>query len=247
MGGPAWLGIGAQRCGTTWLADLLCQHPRVSVPANGRKEQHELYRGLFVPWGHDRVSRYRRRFDTEDASMRVGECTPYYLRALWAPAAASQSLDDDVPLWAILRDPVERFESAMRYWLTMNGIEDVASVGAKWIRNRADRALWGGMYASHLDAWTRMFGADRITVLQYEQVRQDPQPYVDDLWRRMGLDPVPLEDVAARSRTSSRVRDWSLDDLPGLREQLRRTFRDEVERLAAFGMDPDLWPNFRMA
>ena len=30
MSAPAWLGIGAQRSGTTWFTDLLTQHPQVS-------------------------------------------------------------------------------------------------------------------------------------------------------------------------------------------------------------------------
>jgi hypothetical protein len=41
--GPAWLGIGAQRSGTTWFTDLLLQHPHVSLSTAGRKELHALY------------------------------------------------------------------------------------------------------------------------------------------------------------------------------------------------------------
>ena len=36
--GPSWLGIGAQRSGTTWLTDLLVQHPQVGLGTNGKKE-----------------------------------------------------------------------------------------------------------------------------------------------------------------------------------------------------------------
>ena len=42
--GPAWLGIGAQRSGTTWLTDLLVQHPQVALGSNGKKEQHLLHK-----------------------------------------------------------------------------------------------------------------------------------------------------------------------------------------------------------
>ena len=43
MAGPAWLGIGGHRCGTTWFTDLLRQHPQVDLAVKGRKELHELY------------------------------------------------------------------------------------------------------------------------------------------------------------------------------------------------------------
>ena len=41
---PAWLGIGAQRSGTTWFTDLLTQHPEVGLGTNGKKEQHLLHK-----------------------------------------------------------------------------------------------------------------------------------------------------------------------------------------------------------
>ena len=41
---PAWLGIGAQRSGTTWFTDLLTQHPQVGLGVNGKKEQHLLHK-----------------------------------------------------------------------------------------------------------------------------------------------------------------------------------------------------------
>ena len=42
--GPSWLGIGAQRSGTTWFTDLLTQHPEVGLGTNGKKEQHLLHK-----------------------------------------------------------------------------------------------------------------------------------------------------------------------------------------------------------
>ena len=44
MAAPAWLGIGAQRSGTTWFTDLLTQHPQVGLGTNGKKEQHLLHK-----------------------------------------------------------------------------------------------------------------------------------------------------------------------------------------------------------
>ena len=44
MGYPAWLGIGAQRSGTTWLTDLLTQHPQVALGTNDKKEQQLLHK-----------------------------------------------------------------------------------------------------------------------------------------------------------------------------------------------------------
>jgi hypothetical protein len=241
--GPAWLGIGAQRSGTTWLTDLLCQHPQVDVPANGWKEQHRLYRGLLTPWSPSHTRRYRRLFAHPDPRMRIGECTPFYLRAPWAADVAALTVHEDTPVWAILRDPVHRFESAIRYWITLRqGNKDrKQGYGARWLRIHSDQALWGGMYATQLDAWASVLGRERIRVLQYEQVRADPQPHVDGLWKAMGLDPVPLVSAESESRMSSDKAVWSMDSIEGLREHVTRMYRAESQRLEPWGIDTSLW------
>jgi hypothetical protein len=102
--GPAWLGIGAQRSGTTWFTDMLLQHPDMRLSSAGRKELHALY----MP-GVD-VDAYRALF-----RGCAGEWTPFYLRAPWVPPIAARVLREDTPVLVLLRDPVERFASAMRH------------------------------------------------------------------------------------------------------------------------------------
>ena len=101
---PAWLGIGAQRSGTTWFTDLLTQHPDVGLGTNGKKEQHLLHK---VGDGLVPASDYLELFPAD--GVRRGEWTPQYLRHASAPATAARLLGPDVPVLVLLRDPVERF------------------------------------------------------------------------------------------------------------------------------------------
>ncbi|HRD64395.1 MAG TPA: hypothetical protein PL137_26090, partial [Nocardioides sp.] len=64
-----------------------------------------------------------------------------------------------------------------------------------------------GFYADQLAAWAGAVGRERMVVMVYERVRRDPQPAVDDVWRRLGLDPAPLAHVDEASGSSSRA-DW---------------------------------------
>lgn len=77
--GPSWLGIGAQRCGTTWFTRLLLQHPEMSLSTERRKELHLLYPELLSAWSEAQKCAYRSLFT--DAEGLAGEFTPYYLRA----------------------------------------------------------------------------------------------------------------------------------------------------------------------
>ena len=56
------------------------------------------------------------------------------------------------------------------------------------------------MYAEHLDGWARVVGRDRLVVMVYEEVVDDPQSACVRVWQRLGLTPVELRNVEAASR-----------------------------------------------
>ena len=224
---PDWLGIGAQRSGTTWFTDLLCQHPDVGLGVNGKKEQHLLHKvgdGLAVE------SDYLDLFPAD--GVRRGEWTPQYLRHSSAPATAARLLAAQAPVLVLLRDPVERFLSAMRLAATR------------------ERSPWpypvpitvqtfSGLYADQLAMWAHHLGGDRLVVMVYEEVRRDPQAAVDLVWARLGLGPVPLADVDRPSRSSSAA---SWEPPPGLVESLQVLYRPRVRRLVQdWGLDLSSW------
>jgi Sulfotransferase domain len=245
MSGPAWLGIGAQRCGTTWFAELLVQHPRVALAADGRKEVHFFDRYLVEPWTDAAAAEYASLFD---AGKCAGDFTPSYLRCLWVPPLARRACRDDVALIVLLRDPVERFASAMRWYASRPGVPspDDRRAFLGWTRDKGNDSLWGGMYATHLAAWAREFPRERFVVLQYEAVRDDPQSAADRAWRAMGLGPHPLRTAQERSWTSTggaAADPWLTS--PGMEEQLRALYAPEVDDLVReWGIDRALWPNF---
>lgn len=225
---PAWLGIGAQRSGTTWFTDLLTQHPQVGLGSNGKKEQHLLHK---VGDGLEPAGAYLDLFP--DDGVRRGEWTPQYLRHASAPATAARLLGPDTTVLVLLRDPVERFLSAMRLAATR--------AKAPWpypvpITVQA----FSGFYADQLAMWAHHVGRERMSVMVYETVRRDPQAAVDAVWDRLGLAPVRLADVDRPSRSSSHA---SWEPPPGLVESLRVMYAPQVDRVAAdWGLDVSAWP-----
>lgn len=295
--GPTWLGIGAQRAGTTWFTDLITQHPLVAYPL-GMKEHNELYRyGLLQPWDDKARDKYRRTFTHPE--MRLGEFTPMYMRALWMCEVARDVLPEQAPILVLLRDPVERFASALRHMMAhavrrhnkrleranakieeddpplvplpkrppddapgeqkrQSLLKRVAAAAAPryvlgppdgaglqdrtWLRYVGSDGTWGGMYGAQLQAWTNVLPHDRFIVIQYEKLRQDPQHYTDLVWRRLGLDPVPLEGVDRRSASSTEADLWRLEDHPHLVQTLRAAYRPDTAWLADnFDIDLGLW------
>ena len=228
MTSPAWLGIGAQRSGTTWLTDLLCQHPGVGLGSNGRKEQHLLHK---VGDGVEPAAAYLDLFP--DDGVRRGEWTPQYLRHSSAPFTAARLLASDAPVLVVLRDPVERFLSAMRLAATR--------ATSPWpYPVPITVQTFSGFYADQLAMWAHAVGRERMVVMVYEEVRRAPQSAVAAVWARLGLDPVALTDVDRPSRSSSSAT-WSPPD--GLVESLGVLYRPQVERLQGeWGLDLRAWP-----
>lgn len=224
---PAWLGIGAQRSGTTWFTDLLTQHPQVGLGTNGKKEQHLLHK---VGDGVEPASAYLDLFPAD--GTRRGEWTPQYMRHASAPATAARLLGPDVPVLVLLRDPVDRFVSAMR----------LAATRAKspWpYPVPMTVQTFSGFYADQLSMWAHHVGRDRLHVMVYEVVRNDPQSAVERVWERLGVSPVGLEHVDRPSRSSSHAT-WEPPE--GLLESLEVLYRPQVSRLTEdWGLDVSVW------
>ena len=223
MGAPSWLGIGAQRSGTAWFTGLLTQHPQVDLGTNGKKEQQLLHK---VADGRTPAAAYLDLFP--DDGIRRGDFSPQYLRHPSAGVVVPR-LVPDAPILVLLRDPVERYRSAMRLGVTRGRSQPYPIP--------VNVHTWAGCYADQLDVWASFVGRERLTVMIYEQVRTDPQGAVDAVWTRLGLDPVPLAEVEAPSRSSSADEaEWDWPE--GMRDALRVLYRLQARRLADdWGLD----------
>lgn len=232
----SWLGIGAQRSGTSWFTELLVQHDDCSLGRSGEKELHILDRAL----EHQQLDVVRRAYETEfgHSSSAAGEFTPSYLRALWAAEIATRVLDPKVVI-VLLRDPIERFHSALRLTQDLQSRRrPKRSPG--FFASRAIEAQWGSSYLPQLDAWTAAMGSDRMLVLQYEAVVADPAAAVQRAWRRMGLTAMPL--VIPDRPESAAQPDYSSFDID---RALGRLLGPQIAELEAWGIDLDLWPRLR--
>jgi hypothetical protein len=227
MGAPSWLGIGAQRSGTAWFTGLLTQHPGVGLGTNGKKEQQLLHK---VADGRVPAADYLALFP--DDAVRRGDFSPQYLRHPSAGVVVPR-LVPEAPILVLLRDPVERYRSAMRLSATRGRSQPYPIP--------VNLQTWAGFYADQLDTWASFVGRERLVVMVYELVREDPQTYVDEVWRQIGVESVPLTAVDAPSRSSSAAdADWQWPE--GMRQALQVLYRPQAQRLAGdWGLDVSPW------
>lgn len=194
--------IGAAKSATTWLQRQLQSDPAVYMPD---AELHYFSReyGRGGDW-------YLSQFDEEARGKTVGEKSNSYL---YSPDAAGR-LHRDAPqvrLIAQLRNPVERAYSS--YCMLFRR----GQVGAQ-IESYLDPALsenvqllGSGNFASHLQSYIDHFGREKLLLLFFEGVAQDPHGQITQVRDHLGLPRRPFAEAG-----HAKVKDKEAPIVPAL-------------------------------
>jgi hypothetical protein len=108
-----FLGVGAQKSGTTALFHYLRQHP--SLVISKKKEGHFFDKEVNYPKGEPQYEKYHQYFGNVETDQLAGEVTPGYM---FFPYCAQRiwNYNPNMRLIFILRNPVERVYSQWNMW-----------------------------------------------------------------------------------------------------------------------------------
>jgi hypothetical protein len=207
---PGFLIMGAQRCGTTSMYRTLSQHPAV-LKAVLHKGIHYFDTGYGhgMGWyqGHfplrARAALTRRATGEEPLTF---ESSPYYMFHPLAAERISVELPD-VKLLVLVRDPVERAYSAYAHELARGyeteSFERALTLEDERLAGQAERIisqpgyqshghqhqayLTRGHYADQLERLDKLFGPERVHVVDSGQFFNDPEPVYDAVLEFLGL------------------------------------------------------------
>jgi hypothetical protein len=191
-----FVGIGAPKCATTWMYDVLRSHPEVSFPA--KKEVN-----FWVGSAERDLAWYRATMGADDPSACCGEISVSYVRLPVRRIRELHAHAPDVRLFLNVRHPVDRAWSRARMRARVNGIDLFAlSDGGLIHLIFGDHNIESGDYAAALDRWLSVFPAEQLLVTQFDDVVARPQWVIDRLCHHLGLDP---ELLASRRVTTSKA------------------------------------------
>ncbi len=233
-GPPDFVGIGAQRCGTSWWFDTLRRHPVVqSAPG---KELHYFDWYLDAEVNNDFVSRYHALFPKPEGTI-TGEWTPRYMSDTWAMRMLHEAAPD-TKLLVMLRDPVERYRSAAarERWLAGGQMKTRLSVLAD--------AAWRGFYYEQLKHVYELYPREQVLVLQFEQAVADPVSHMERTCEFLGIDPLPEQ--PKRLTTHKKPKHPKKEMPDWFRADLASRYREDSERLLELAPDFDLslWKSY---
>ncbi|WP_420427113.1 sulfotransferase family protein [Algiphilus sp.] len=163
-----FLGIGAQKAGTTWLYSNLQRHAEIAFP--GGKEMH------FWNRPHDAVDidRYLRTF-AGDSDLCEGEITPAYGILPSHNVAEIYRHAPTLRILYVVRNPVERAWSSALMALGRAEMER-GEASEAWFMDhfRSAGSLARGDYARCLQCWLEHFPWEQIHVLFYDDIVRAP-------------------------------------------------------------------------
>jgi hypothetical protein len=264
--------VGAPKSGTTSLYEYLRGHPQVFMcaPKEPRYFCPDVQRGVArdgLRYGRD-LERYLALFAGATREKRLGEATTRYLYSAEA-ARLVHGFQPDAFIIASLRNPIDMMLSLHGHHYR-KGAENIASFEAALAAEddrrkgeRVPRSSDGSLllyrdwarFGQQLTRWFELFGADRLHIIIFEELIQEPGSVYRRLLEFLGVDPeyrpdsFSVHNPASRRRgavartllnSTKRSREMLSDFLPDsvrdatisrIGRALRRDRRQPVERV----------------
>lgn len=245
---PDFLGIGAQRAGTTWVWKNLNRHPSVWTPSTKEKHFFDIRDKVPPVPGFSGPTANKLRYGSYFLPGRlmgrtVGEVTPNYALLDRKYIRKVHDWMPDVKLIYVLRDPLERMLSkAHKDFRNSMGIPFLeASEETKFQFFTLREVIDHSRYGSVLENWLSSFGPDQLHVLFTEDIKETPETALRDLYEFLDLDPDPPIDWDAVPRVVHESKQ-SYELTADLRRRLGTELADEVKKLESMLDRGVPWP-----
>lgn len=183
---PDFLGIGAQKSGTTWLYENLKRHPQLFLPAS--KEQHFFDQRLYRSYAS-----YGKCFAPAGERF-AGEITPAYSAMDDDRVGLVHYLMPGVKLILLLRNPIERSWSQAVMELSIRPgrpLQDVADhelrsfLSSSPCRRRSD-------YPGIIERWSRRFPERQMHIAFYDDLSLKPRELLRNIFRFLEVSDSPV-------------------------------------------------------
>lgn len=177
--------VGPFKTGTSWIYNYFVNYQQLAIPTTVKETfffDKRFERGLDWYYSH---------FVEIKPEQKVGEIAPSYFHSLEAPQRIYQH-NPNCQIIVTLREPVSRLVSFYLHMKQRGEIKPQTSftealAKGKTLQNTAK-------YYLNLSRWIDVFGADKVQVIFFEDLKESPENYARQLCNI--LDILPEEDKA---------------------------------------------------
>lgn len=223
----AFLGIGAQKAGTTWLHTMLSQHPMLKLPQ--AKELH--YWDKQFP--QSPVQNYLNFF--QQADRVEGEITPSYASL---PVATIQVIHQHLPQLKLiysLRNPIDRAWSAACMFLTRAQME-LEEASDQWFLDHfySKNSRLRGDYETCIRHWTAIYPKENLLLLDYDQIKSEPTAVLQRCCAHLELPDFTESQLKSMLLTAKIFEGQGYELRPALKQALIRLYTPQIHSLSLY-------------
>lgn len=196
-----FLGLGAEKAGTTWIADCIREHPEVFVPQKkeifffNEFDPHYLkVRNPKYGWG---MGWYESQF-AGAGKRKTGELSPTYLYCSTAAKRIKRSFPD-VKLIVVLRDPVKRAFSQYIQDRRFGLIDNLTFGQAV---EKYDTYIEKGLYYKHLKNYLKLFPKKNLKVMLLNDIKRSPESILKEVYKFLDLENTGFKASALSSKSN---------------------------------------------
>lgn len=222
---PDFVGIGGQRCGTTWMYVNLERHPQVRFPAG--KEIH------FWNGSNEGPEAWLENFPAPPPGFKQGEITPAYAILPEGVVAEIAEVAPDLRLILNIRNPMQRAWSASLMFVERSQMEPDEPSDAWFIDVvRSQQCVAKGTFSTTIRTWREMFSAEQLLLVVHDDIIDDPAGVLQRIALHLDVDPGFYKrdrpELAERQGIFSSER---RQPSPEVIEVLRDVCAEEIDRL----------------
>lgn len=229
---PSFLIIGAQKAATTYVQQILMEHPDVFLP------------GGEIPYFEDpdyyqkNITEFEQLFEKGCGKQAIGLKRPGYLHKIEVPERIYRHIPS-AKLILVLRDPVDRAVSAY-YHNAVYGFVPVKHINQGLMEvmqgkctdkyPRSLEIIEFGFYYQHITRYLNWFHRSQMLILLHEEITHKPLESARSIYRFVGVDETYVPE-SLHSQRNVTVYSVPRIQMLKLRNYLLFTYSDDRMRL----------------
>lgn len=230
-----FLGIGAQKAGSTWLYTMLSQHKQIDFPLG--KECHFWTQSNY----YEGLDKYLGAFNSKDCIQ--GEITPAYAML---PNSTIAFLSENYPKLKIiytLRNPMDRAWSSALMALKRSEMS-FHEASEQWFVDHffSKGSLLRGDYIATIENWNEHFSKDQFLILFYDDLVDNPTTFLNNVCSFLNIDFYTTQELLAMNPRQKIYSSGTYPMSSFLKEVLWSIYKDKIEVLEChLGMSLHKW------
>ena len=240
---PHFLGLGAQKAASTWLYEMLKQHPQIwmppikelhffDIPGEASHFSNVVFRrkGYRKSWNRlkhtskrntlflrffflPRTLKNYKLLFSPSKGQTCGEITSGYANLPLEKIKYIRQHLPDVKLIYILRNPIHRDWSSISMLMTQKGWT-IKSIPTKILQKKLKKRLSHSHYVLNIQNWEKHFPKEQIFISFFEEIEQAPIRFLERLFEFLELDKIDMQ--AFQKLATKKVNSHSLQNIPDL-------------------------------